>query len=987
MRIWAMFWSALCFWIVSNFEFYAIPVGALVGLLIGYTLMRSVRTYVRLEAEALSKIQSAQLREQLRSEFAAQGGSLKQFSSAQETGVFNVQSAPVDGSDALSDQAATLSVNRPPVQPRGPSIAQKVFAAALSWLTGGNTVVRIGVVILFIGLLFLAKYAADNAMFPIELRMAGVGLAGFGLLFTGFKLRNSKTAYAMTLQGAGVAVIYLAVFASFKLYGLLPVGLAIGLMLGVCALSTAIALLQNSLTMAVIAFAGGFVAPILVSTGSGQFEVLFAYYLVLSLAILFIAYKRSWRILHLLGFVFSFGVMALWANKNYEPSLLLKIEPFLIGFFLIYVITPILYAFKTATVFNKTSSGTVDASLVFGVPIATMGLQSIFIQHIDFGLALSSLALALFYVIVAALLIKKRIQTQRLLIECFLALSVGFITLAVPLALDARWTAAVWAVEGAGLFWVGIRQARWMPRAFGLLLQVIAAVSFTGYPYTQTSKGADGSVIASPMVANPMFANPIFVGALLLAASAIALSWWTRRALAHSDSTFAKIYARFEIILSPILFTGGFFWWMYALVHEIYRANVSRLSVYAHLFSGELQARFAMLAFIASAFVSAYWGKRLGFPIAQWPAHGTAIAIFLGALNATILGVVLRGESGSLLQSAINWAAWALSLGLHILLLRRLDTQNPSAVKVVLGKAGTVRPWFTAMHVLGVWALLLLVGNALVIAIGKGDLWQTAWAAVVLLVSGILVLLALVFWVRNAKAQIVWPLNHIKSAYQWFAAAPIAVLVFIGTIGVALFSNGRADPLPYIPLLNPTDLSVALGLAACLIWARGLSMDNDIAKHPNEQLSQRDLGPNPPSQLARKSLGFLHSNLAKAFFGGAIFIFINTVWLRVAHHFANIPWRAEDLFASFLVQTGYAILWTTIALGLMIIAHRRVSRTTWMVGAALLGLTVVKLFVIDLSNRGGSERIFTFVGVGLLMLIVGYLAPLPPQAKPSDSPK
>lgn len=90
------------------------------------------------------------------------------------------------------------------------------------------------------------------------------------------------------------------------------------------------------------------------------------------------------------------------------------------------------------------------------------------------------------------------------------------------------------------------------------------------------------------------------------------------------------------------------------------------------------------------------------------------------------------------------------------------------------------------------------------------------------------------------------------------------------------------------------------------------------------------------------------------------------------------PGHGWQLFASFLVQAGYSILWTLIALGLMIGSHRRALRGAWMMGAGLLGLTVLKLFVIDLSNRGGSERIFVFIAVGVLMLVVGYFAPLPP---------
>ena len=43
-------------------------------------------------------------------------------------------------------------------------------------------------------------------------------------------------------------------------------------------------------------------------------------------------------------------------------------------------------------------------------------------------------------------------------------------------------------------------------------------------------------------------------------------------------------------------------------------------------------------------------------------------------------------------------------------------------------------------------------------------------------------------------------------------------------------------------------------------------------------------------------------------------------------------------------------------------------------------VVVAKLFLIDLSNIGGIERIVSFIGVGILMLVIGYVAPLPPKS-------
>ena len=111
------------------------------------------------------------------------------------------------------------------------------------------------------------------------------------------------------------------------------------------------------------------------------------------------------------------------------------------------------------------------------------------------------------------------------------------------------------------------------------------------------------------------------------------------------------------------------------------------------------------------------------------------------------------------------------------------------------------------------------------------------------------------------------------------------------------------------------------------------------------------------------------------------FVFINTVWLRIAHHFFAVPWAADRMFSSFFVQTGYAILWSVMALVMMVMGHRKARRGLWMLGAALLGLTVLKLIAIDMSNTGGVARVVAFIGVGVLILIVGFFAPLPPTNK------
>src|SRR5690606_32276063 len=119
----------------------------------------------------------------------------------------------------------------------------------------------------------------------------------------------------------------------------------------------------------------------------------------------------------------------------------------------------------------------VDGTVLFGPPLVGFGLQYAIVQHLELAAAFSALALGLFYLGLARLL---RGRNVLLLMETCLALGVVFGTLAIPLGLDARWTSAAWAVEGAGIYWLGLRQGRPLARVFALLLQAGAALAFLG---------------------------------------------------------------------------------------------------------------------------------------------------------------------------------------------------------------------------------------------------------------------------------------------------------------------------------------------------------------------------------------------------------------------------------------------------------------------------------------------------------------------------
>ncbi|MGQ0710827.1 MAG: DUF2339 domain-containing protein [Rhodoferax sp.] len=827
--------------------------------------------------------------------------------------------------------APTPTAARPASPPRkapAPDPVTQWGSQALQWLMGGNTVLRLGLLMLFAGLAFLAKYSIDHALLPPELRLAGIGLAALVLFALGWRKRNTpgQGTFSLSLQGAGVGVLYLTIFAALRLYHLLPAGAAFGLLALVCALSTAIALLQNAQTMAFIGFAGAFAAPVLASTGQGDHVGLFSYYLLLNCGIVAIAALRAWRPLNLLGFFATFGIATAWGVLQYRPEHLDSTLPFLGAFFAQYLLAAWWYALRHGLPQQRA----VDATLVFGNPVVSMGLLAHMVWDIPYASAAAALGLAAWYLLVATWTLKRYPSpTGRWLLECCVALTLGFATLAVPLALDGRWLSAAWAAEGAAVYWIGVRQQRWLARFTGCALQALAALV-----YLQTGFDAPN--------AGWLLADERFVSALLLAASALAIAWMAHLRGAPQDPKTAwnEAFLALESLLPQGFFLLGFVWWQCALWTQIDRLEAIGASAVLAGVPGSLHL--VLLAWVGSAWAAHFLalpGRAKPLPAARYPA-ALSLPWMLGVALVTLPELGHGFESG-------GWWVWPLALVWHLHTLRHIDTSAPQA-------------WWSWTHSAGAWLLMLLAGKLLYWAVDQAQLWHSAWATVVLLSAAWAVLLALgapALYQPQGRWRQRWPLAGHASAYLWRAAAPLALLVLVGALLVAWRSSGNAAPLPYIPLINPTDLSVALGLLACAHWMQ---------------------------RLRASALLFPSWALHKAWptaWAAVVFIALNTVWLRMAHHFGGVAWTAPALYDSFLVQAGYSLLWTLLALGLMLSAHRRQQRGLWSVGAALLALTVLKLLLIDLSNRGGAERIVTFIGVGVLMLVIGYFAPIPPAAQ------
>jgi len=98
-----------------------------------------------------------------------------------------------------------------------------------------------------------------------------------------------------------------------------------------------------------------------------------------------------------------------------------------------------------------------------------------------------------------------------------------------------------------------------------------------------------------------------------------------------------------------------------------------------------------------------------------------------------------------------------------------------------------------------------------------------------------------------------------------------------------------------------------------------------------------------------------------------------------------VPWRLSSMLASKPLQAALTLAWTLIAVAAMVVASSRRLRILWMLGAALLAVVVAKLFLVDLGSLSGLPRVIAFLGVGVLLLIIGFVSPLPPAAPEETS--
>lgn len=922
--------------------------------------------------------------------------------------------------------------------------------AAKTWLITGNPVAKIGLVILFIGVAFLLKYVAATVIVPIELRLAGVVLADLALLGWGWRLRTSRREIGLPVQGAAIAILMLVIFGAYQRYGLLPAGFAFALLVLLTVFTCLLAVLQDAFWLALFGITGGFACPLMVATGQGNHIALFSYYALLNAGVFALAILRNWRPLNLLGFAFTFVVGTAWGGLRYTPDNYLSAQAFLILFFVFYVGIALAYARRQQIRLKDY----VDGTLVLGTPLLAFGLQVGLVKDKPFGLAISALALGGFYMTLALVLWRQGRERWRLLVETTLTLAVIFGTLAIPFALDARWTSGAWALEGAGFVWIGLRRGRRRTWMFGLLLQAGAWLSFAG-----SAAGLD---------ANAALASNLWLGFAALAGGAFAIATGLRR-YANSEAPVVSTLASLSLAIAAVWLLAG--WWTESIIRTsggvlanwlVSGAMLTTvlLVLIAVRMSWTIAGLLALIAQVAgavgliavsatswtwldvferdgdkpllgtvmiaaAAFATSRMVGRMSLRAADkglspvflaWAGiwwFGPVIGIIAGRMAPylpvalgepfsrwTLLyatGVAVSVTACMELAPRLRWpqlrwlssACWAMLVGVTAAELIDLYADrampDPAAwlawLLLLASSEYVMRSWASggallnrkalqAMHALrtaGPWLAVWPAGSILVdrwLRLGGAqDLvaagaWATSAAWSNYLPTWAMMLVLAMLLKRSGADK--WPTRPLS---DWYRAVviPCGALLMLVLVGVwNLSQDGTMMPLPYLPLLNPLDLTSGFALMLSTGAMEVFAKQQEV--HAKMHLRLR---------VALMVLGY---------------IWFNLMMLRSAAHYLGIAYQLEALAASQFVQAMLSLVWSTSALIIMRYAAQRMMRRTWGSGAVLLCIVVGKLFLVDLASGGSMARIVSFVGVGLLMLSIGYIAPYPKVGEGVTSP-
>jgi uncharacterized membrane protein len=350
---------------------------------------------------------------------------------------------------------------------------------------GSHWLNRIGIAALLIGVSYFLKFAFDNNWIGPAGRVTIGLLAGVAMVVWSERFRaKGYKAFSYSLKAVGIGAIYLSLWAAFQVYSLIPSGIAFFMMLAVTAATAAMALAQDAQILAAFALTGGFSTPLLLSTGQNREMALFAYVATLDLATLALVTFKPWRRLLVMSYAGTLLLYVGWFSRFYTRDQLSLTLFFATLFFAIFAIAPLI-------TLQPEGEMPLFAALPAVVAFVNAGVYFLqayaMIDEVDKTyMAWFALGLAAVYILLSRQ-VHARGASERLHF-LHLAVAIGFITVAIPIRLDAHWITIGWFVEAGVLLWVANRITSDFLNVFALgalVLGVIRLLAIDNFYTTQ----------------------------------------------------------------------------------------------------------------------------------------------------------------------------------------------------------------------------------------------------------------------------------------------------------------------------------------------------------------------------------------------------------------------------------------------------------------------------------------------------------------------
>ncbi|WP_445735579.1 DUF2339 domain-containing protein [Mariniflexile sp.] len=406
-----------------------------------------------------------------------------------------------------------------PLKPQAPMMPKKSWFENfkennpdLEKFIGENLINKLGILILVLGISFFVKYAIDKNWIN-EYARVGIGiLSGSLVMAIAHKLKKNYAAFSSVMVAGAVSIFYFTIAIAFHEYHLFNQTVAFIIMVVITAFSVLISVAYNRQELAVLSLIGGFAVPFMVSTGSGNYMVLFTYITILNIGILAISYFKKWNIVTILSFLFTTLLFFSWVVKELFNDTLPHSGAlaFATLFYFVFSITVVLNNLRNKGTFSLIEYGILIANtfFFFGIGITIIHDWELQIK----GVFTLSLAV---YNLIYAIILYKKFGLDKNAIYLLIGLTLTFVTLTIPIQFKGNHITLFWAAEAVLLFWLSqkskINGFKWGAMVVQFL-SIVSLVIDWGQKYAYTNEDD-----ALQLILNPIFITGIVVMAALIA--------------------------------------------------------------------------------------------------------------------------------------------------------------------------------------------------------------------------------------------------------------------------------------------------------------------------------------------------------------------------------------------------------------------------------------------------------------------------------------